>query len=54
MMLLAAIEDHKEIPKLSKIPEVCLNGRKIPKTPKISIGKSEYPTVLITLYKGII
>ena len=54
MMLLAAIEDHKAIPKLNKTPEVCLNGRKIPKTPNISIGNNEYPTVLITLYKGMI
>lgn len=49
MMLLAAIDDHKAMPKLNSMPDVDFIDTNTPKNPKISMGKSPYPTVLITL-----
>ena len=49
IILLAAIDDHRAIPKLNNMPEVDFIDIKTPKNPNISMGRSPYPTVLITL-----
>jgi hypothetical protein len=49
----AARDDQKAIDRLIKIPRVPLRVKIIPRPPRMSIGKRAYPSVLITLYKGI-
>lgn len=47
--LLAASDDHPEIPKLKIMPAVPFMEVKIPKKPRINIGSKAYPKVLIIL-----
>lgn len=52
-MFPAESEDQNAIIRLRKIPKVPFISNTIPTNPKINIGNKEYPSVLITLYRGI-
>jgi len=50
----ADLEHHPARHKLVKIPNALLREMKIPKKAKSSMGRSEYPKKLITLYSGMV